>query len=351
MQQVFKDSQATRREISLFIFCLVVMSILYSTPKLFSRGISPDFLKELAVDCLIMALACLPVWWLQFRRWAHWPMQRRFALHLVTALFYYALWVGLYGIYNRWAGLPPMTSAQIFQNIGPNLLFYIQVFSSLHIDLFFREREAQHQREQELKELAHRAEINALKAQIQPHFLFNTLNSISASVPAEHEHTRVLIGRLADTFRYALRATQQDLVPLSQELDFVRTCLLLEQERFGKRLAFKIGTSSPDTLIPPMLLQPLVENAIKHGIEPAVDGGEISVTCVRQERKTHIRIENTGHPYAGKAQDMFNGEGVGLSNTARRLESQYGERLQVSVKPHGGVAVSFCVPAMPFVAR
>lgn len=351
MQQVFKGSKATRREISLFIFCLVVMSILYSTPKLFSRGFSMAFLQELAVDCLIMALACLPVWWLQFRRWAHWPMQRRFTLHLVTALFYYALWVLLYRLYNRWAGLPPMTGAQVFQNIGPNLLFYIQVFSSLHIDLFFREREAQHQREQELKELAHRAEINALKAQIQPHFLFNTLNSISASVSPGQEHTRVLIGRLADTFRYALRATQQELIPLWQELDFIRTYLLLEQERFGKRLAFQIETFSSATLIPPMLLQPLVENAIKHGIEPSVDGGEISVTCVRQDGKTHIRIENTGHPYRGTAEDMFHGEGVGLSNTARRLQGQYGERLQVSVKPHGGVVVSFCVPAMPFVAQ
>lgn len=345
MQQVFKGNKATQREITLFVFCLVVMSILYSTPRLFSRGFSPAFLRDLAVDCLIMALAGLPVWWLQFRLWAYRPMQQRFTLHLVTALLYYGLWVALYSLYNRLAGLPAMTTVQIFQNTGPNLLFYIQVFSSLHIDLFFREREAQHEREQELKELAHRAEINALKAQIQPHFLFNTLNSISASVPAGQEYTRVLIGRLADTFRYALGATRQELVLLSQELDFIRTYLLLEQERFGKRLDFSIDAPSAPALIPPMLLQPLVENAIKHGIEPSVDGGKISVTCVQQEGKTHIRIENTGYPYTGAAEDMFHGEGVGLSNTARRLQSQYEEKLQVTVKPYGGVVVSFSLPS------
>lgn len=345
MQQVFKGNKATKREIALFVFCLVVMSILYSTPRLFSRGFSLVFLQELAVDCLIMALACLPVWWLQFRHWAHRPMQQRFSLHLLTALLYYALWVALYRLYNHLAGLPAMTTAQIFQNTGPNLLFYIQVFSSLHIDLFFREREAQHQREQELKELAHRAEINALKAQIQPHFLFNTLNSISASVPAGQEHTRVLIGRLADTFRYALRTTRQELVLLSEELDFIRTYLLLEKERFGQRLDFTIDAPSTSTLLPPMLLQPLVENAIKHGIEPSLDGGKISVTCVQQEGKTHIRIENTGYPYRGTAEAMFQGSGVGLSNTSRRLQSQYGERLQVTVKPHGGIAVSFSLPS------
>lgn len=345
MQQVFKGSKATKREITLFILCLVVMSVLYSTPRLFSQGFSFSFLRELAVDCLIMAIACLPVWWLHFRGWAHLPMQRRFSLHFATALLYYAIWVVLYLLYNRMAGLPLMSSKQVFQNIGPNLLFYIQVFSSLHIDLFFREREAQYHREQELRGLAHKAEINALKAQIQPHFLFNTLNSISASVPAEQEHTRVLIGRLADTFRYALYATQQELVPLSQELDFIRTYLSLEQERFGKRMSVTIEGAPPQVLIPPMLLQPLVENAIKHGIEPSITGGEIFISCTLENGKTQIRIENTGHPYTGTVDSMFDGEGVGLSNTAKRLQSQYGEELQVSIMPDGGVAVSFSLPS------
>ncbi|GAB3414140.1 hypothetical protein GCM10027516_04070 [Niabella aquatica] len=240
-----------------------------------------------------------------------------------------------------------MSGKQVFQNIGPNLLFYIQVFSSLHIDLFFRERAAQHQREQELQKSTHQAEINALKAQIQPHFLFNALSSISASVPAAQEHTRILIGRLADIFRYALRATQQDLVPLSQELDFIRTYLSLEKERFGTRLVYTIETNREveGVYISPMLLQPLVENAIKHGIEPSIYGGEIFISCIQEENKIHIRIENTGHPYTGTVDNMFEGQGLGLSNTAKRLQSLYGALLHISIKPHGGVAISFYIPS------
>jgi two-component system LytT family sensor kinase len=323
------------------------MSVLYGTPRLFSQGFSAAFLKELSVDCLVMAVACFPVWWLHFRRFTNLPVKQRLALHLATGVFYYAVWVVLYQVYNRMSGLPPMSSRQIFQNSGPNLLFYIQVFSVLHIDLFFREREVQHRREQELEKAAHRAEINALKAQIQPHFFFNTLNSISASVPVEQEHTRVLIARLADIFRYALHSTQQDLVPLSQELNFIRTYLLLEKERFGKRLIFEIHAAGEagGALIPPMLLQPLVENAVKHAIEPSIGGGEIFINCAIKENMAHIRIENTGHPYAGEACTMLNSKGVGLSNTAKRLESQYGERLHIWVNPDGGVRVEFSFPA------
>lgn len=342
MLKVFKNGNTARREITLFIACLLVMSILYGTPRLFSEGFSVTFLKEISVDCLIMAIACFPVWWLHFRKFTHLTVKRRLALHVATGMCYYAVWVALYQVYNHASGLPLMDGRQMFQNSGPNLLFYIQVFSALHIDLFFREREALHHREHELKEAAHRAEINALKAQIQPHFLFNTLNSISASVPADQEHTRVLVARLADIFRYALHSTQQELIPLSQELHFIKTYLLLEKERFGNRLTFEIHSTADtdDALIPPMLLQPLVENAVRHGVEPSIEGGEIMVACFAEGGLVHIRIENTGHPYAGPADRMLSSEGVGLSNTAKRLEGLYGEKLRVSVNSRGGVAVA-----------
>ncbi|MBB5439489.1 hypothetical protein HDC92_003182 [Pedobacter sp. AK017] len=345
-QPIQRSERTTTREIALFIFVLLVMSILYGTPRLFSQGFSAAFLLETGVDCLMMTIACLPIWWLHFRKLVHLPMKTRFALHILTAFLYYGIWAGLYYLYNPMVGLPTMNRNQFFQNIGPNLLFYIQVFSSLHIDLFFREREAQQLREQELRELAFKGEINALKAQIQPHFLFNTLNSISASLPGEQEHSRVLIARLADTFRYALQSTQQDLVPLSQELDFMHTYLSLEQGRFGKRLAFSIeGTEgTAEILIPPMLLQPFVENAIKHGIEPSIEGGSVIISCIRESKKVGIYIENTGSPYVGNPEDLFLGKGVGVKNTAKRLENQFAEKLQVSINDKGGLRIHFCIP-------
>lgn len=340
------DKRYAKREIALFIFCLVVMSILYGTPRLFSEGPSRLFFRELLVDCTIMAICCLPVWWLHFRKWTGLPMKRRFALHFLTGILYYVLWVILYQFYNRQVGLPLMTGRQMFQNIGPNLLFYIQVFSSLHIDLFFREREAQRQREKELVDLAYRARIDSLKAQIQPHFLFNTLSSISASVPVEQEHTRVLIAQLADIFRYALQATREELVPLWKELEFMETYLVLEKSRFGKRLEFEIDSAKCDrqAYIPPMLLQPLVENAIKHAIEPALNGGKVVITCRTEGKRNYFRIENTGLVYHGNVEDMFKGDGVGLSNTAKRIETQYGEKLQVAITGRGAMSISFYIP-------
>jgi len=188
--------------------------------------------------------------------------------------------------------------------------------------------------------------LNSLKAQIQPHFLFNTLSSISASVPSEQEHTRVLIAQLADTFRYVLRSSQQESVPLYQELDFLETYLFLEKARFGSRLDFTISVSEEirSVRIPAMLLQPLVENAVKHGIEPAVEGGCITISCQLMGRKMHFSITNTGYPYSGTVDQMLQGEGVGLSNTAKRLENQFGEKINVAVDGSGAVTVSFYIP-------
>jgi two-component system LytT family sensor kinase len=334
----------SRREIGLFVFCLAAMSILYSTPRLFTQGFTWKFLVELGVDCFIMACACLPVWWLHFRIWAQKPLQWRFAMHIITAFLYYGIWVILYRGYNNAVGLPAMTGRQVFQNLGPNLLFYIQVFSSLHIDLFVREREKQFRKEQALLAWGHKAEVNALKAQIQPHFLFNTLNSISASVAPDQERTRVLISKLADTFRYALRASKLDVVPLYVELEFIRSYLLLEKERFGVRLSYSIDSDCTNVSLPPMLLQPLVENAIKHGIEPAVQGGEVCLRCYDVEGYVRVEVKNTGQRLLGTERDLFKGEGVGLVNTAMRIKSQYDEELKINILPEGGLSVGFRIP-------
>ncbi|MBO9591629.1 MAG: histidine kinase [Niabella sp.] len=348
MQQQQKSSNnATRKELLVFIATLVIMTLLYGSPRLIEKGGSLHYLKVLGIDCAFMAIASWPVWWIHFRKLHHWSLRKRFLLHIATGLFpYYAIWVLLYQWYNPLIGLPLMTTKQIIQNLGPNLLWYFQVFGILHIYHFFRERETQLIREKELRELAYQGEINALKAQIQPHFLFNTLNSISASLPPEQEQARMLIARLADTFRYALLSTREELVPLSDELNFMRTYLALEQARFGKRLRFSVDAdgSIARVRIPPMLLQPLVENAVKHGIEPAINGGAVSVTCRQQGAKVHIAICNTGRPFSGTVDQLFHSKGVGLVNMARRLERHYNEKLAVSDNG-SGLCFEFCIPA------
>ena len=138
-------------------------------------------------------------------------------------------------------------------------------------------------REQELavRELAiaaSQAQSRALQSQINPHFFFNTLNTISALIDDDPVAARQMIGRLADLFRYTLGCTNADAVTLGEEVQFVRDYLSIERARFRKRLRVDLPEGLlPDVRIPGLVLQPLVENAIKHGIAPLIDGGSVSV--------------------------------------------------------------------------
>ncbi len=225
-------------------------------------------------------------------------------------------------------------------------VFYLVQIGIFHTYNFWRESKKQSQREKDLMELAYQSEINALKAQIQPHFLFNTLNSISASVSPQQEKTRILIAELADTFRYALRSTQEDVVPLSSELKFISTYLDLEKERFRERLhvSIKVDEQVEDAKIPPMLLQPIVENSLKYGISPMVDGGSIQIVCEESEGHLQITVKDTGGGYTGNLQDLKTAPGVGLRNIRKRLEKLYGEEILIERNKPQGLSIMFKIP-------
>lgn len=206
---------------------------------------------------------------------------------------------------------------------------------------------AQHRlRIRELEDQAQQAELQALKAQIQPHFLFNALNRVNASIPAEQEDARELIARLADTFRYALDSTRTDLVPLGQELSFLQDYLNIEQHRFASRLHVHIDAPASLYLckIPPMLLQPIVENAVKHGIGPCIHGGAVTIRCTRHRNKLRLTVSDNGAGFDGPLDHIMNGSGVGLRNTALRLEKLYNEPLKVERNPSGGLQFMFDIP-------
>jgi two-component system, LytTR family, sensor kinase len=140
-------------------------------------------------------------------------------------------------------------------------LLYVLQFGIFHFYDYHLQLKVKQQKENELQQLRLQSEIQLLKAQIEPHFLFNTLNSISASVPKENEKTRILISKLADTFRYALEASKEEFTTLKKELSFIKTYLLLEKERFEDNLEIKylVDEFILDAQIPVMLLQPLLK--------------------------------------------------------------------------------------------
>ena len=177
--------------------------------------------------------------------------------------------------------------------------------------------------------LAREAELKALKAQINPHFLFNCLNSISALTTVDPEQAREMCIRLSEFLRNTLRLGEKTSIPFGDEIALVRTYLQVEQVRFGSRLRLEqqIGEGVDRCVVPPLLLQPLVENAIKHGVAGLVDGGFIKIDAVCDGGMLRVIVENDFDPDSPPPRRS----GLGLANVRNRVQARHGDRGQVNV--------------------
>jgi Histidine kinase/Histidine kinase-, DNA gyrase B-, and HSP90-like ATPase len=176
---------------------------------------------------------------------------------------------------------------------------------------------------QELKELTVRAQMNTLQAQINPHFLFNTLNVLAGLIQSDPIKAEQVTVEFADIFRYALESTRHERVALDDELRFLQAYLEIEKARFEERLrySFDVDPSLLQLRIPPMILQPLVENAVKHGVSQQIEGGEVRVIARFEAGNCVIVIEDTGP--GRQTPSRHRGAGVGLSNVRDRLQHTY----------------------------
>ncbi|MGA2810677.1 MAG: histidine kinase [Candidatus Acidiferrum sp.] len=195
-------------------------------------------------------------------------------------------------------------------------------------------REAQ-ARVMESTVLARDAELKALKAQVNPHFLFNSLNSISALTSIDPGKAREMCILLADFLRMTLGLGEKSSIPLGEELHLLERFLAIEKVRFGPRLEMRedIQEESKSALIPPLLLQPLVENAVTHGIANLLDGGVITLLTRCSDARLTVRIENTCDVDAIPVRRG----GLGLANVRRRLEARYGKEADMRVTNDTGV--------------
>lgn len=166
--------------------------------------------------------------------------------------------------------------------------------------------------------------LRLLQAQIEPHFLFNTLSNVISLFDIDVEKAKQMLIDVNEYLRISLARTRQEMITLSQELDLVRQYLDIFKIRMGKRLSYEINdnTGNPDFLFPPLIVQPLVENAIKYGLEPKVAGGRISIDCQIEKDMLSIVISDTGNGL----DDNANQAGIGINNVSQRLESIYGTR-------------------------
>jgi two-component system LytT family sensor kinase len=188
------------------------------------------------------------------------------------------------------------------------------------------------------QQLLLKARMDALTSQINPHFLFNTLNAVASLIRFDPDMARVVVIKLSNILRRLLRK-HETFVPLRDELDFIDDYLDIEVARFGrdKLQVFKeIDQETLDTFVPSMLLQPMIENSIKHGLGPRLEGGQIHLRTSRRDGRLAIEIEDNGMGISPERLTQIYGEGIGITNVHERLRLLYGDQFKMDIRSQEG---------------
>jgi two-component system, LytTR family, sensor kinase len=217
---------------------------------------------------------------------------------------------------------------------------------------YYRQARVKDVRSARLETRLMESQLQALQQQLHPHFLFNTLHAISTLVHKDPEKADLMVERLSDLLRVTLRKVGVQEVELAEELEYLRAYLDIEQIHFGNRLRveYRIDAAAMDVLVPTLILQPLVENAIRHGLEPMVRPGTLRIDAQADGDTLWLRVRDDG---AGLPKTWKRREGVGLTNTRSRLERLYSEEAAITVRdnPGGGVLVDVYIPLRRSGAR
>lgn len=320
--------------------------------------------QDQAVSWLQAALYMLPFWylWAVLTPAAVWVARRlpvdgpdrwrNVALHLLSATLFATihLAVGLVIIRTVIPGPPDYAYPEALKFFLRSyyefdvLVYGAVVGATFAVDYYRRSRrDALRAAELEVR-LAH-AHLQALKMQLQPHFLFNTLHAVSSLMDADVKASRRMLSRLSDLLRLTLETEGVHEIALEQELEHLDLYLDIERERFPDRLEVEldVSTEALDAMVPNLILQPLVENAVRHGIAPRPEGGLITVAAWREDDALELRVRDDG---PGPSEGGVARTGVGLGNARSRLEELYGpdHEMRVRSPEGGGFAVEITIP-------
>lgn len=308
-----------------------------------------------ASACYLWALVTPLVLWLARNHPIdrnHW--RKKVGVHvLISFLLVSALIVIHFVIYMLIANRPEMitpmnTFAYYYPNLDRWLLVYWFIFLMSHAFYYYRSYRRGELRASKLQTELVQAQLEALKMQVHPHFLFNTLHSISALLSKDTEAARKMITRLGDFLRLTLENAGETEVTLQKEIEFLNSYLEIERIRFRGRLATEITVDPAvlDAKVPNLILQPLVENAMRHAIANSVSG-RVEVEAVPSNGSLHIEVRDNGCGLSSERQSLPRKKGgLGLANTRARLSGLYGSeaRLELSNRPTGGVTVTLEIP-------
>ena len=307
-----------------------------------------------ATEWYLWALLC-PLIFAVARRWPltadTWP--RRWVAYLLTWLVCHLVIASVYIVLERQWGtatirampLDNMVLLYFTKRIAFSLLVFTAIVVVAHtMDLYRRYRDRE-RRTLQLETQLTRAQLEALKNQLHPHFLFNTLNTISALIHRDVEAADRVVSRLGDLLRLSLQEGEQE-VTLAQELSFLQHYLDIQHTRFQDRLRVEqdVEPGLLDALVPSLILQPLVENAVRHAIEPRSAAGLIAIRARRANGRISLEVSDDG---PGMSPLKSGGcAGIGLNNTRARLEQLYGseQRFTLANRDEGGVLVRMEFP-------
>jgi sensor histidine kinase YesM len=297
------------------------------------------------IGCILFLIFAMDYKWIQ-PRFKRLPRDRKLILEILFALvetffgFVLAFWIS--GIIFGFTILDVSIWVSILIGLGVFLI----IRSIRYATQFYRDLKAKELVEEKLNTLAAQAELKALKAQINPHFLFNTLNTIAALTHSDPHKAEETIEKLAEMFRYALMSSNRGKVSLREELSFTNRYLEIEKARFGDSLqvAQEIEGDVYEILIPPLVLQPLAENAIRHG--RGEDGGvDLVIQMTLQDNELVVSIADQG-PGIPEDFQLMESKGVGLRNVDERLRKTYGDAygLEIGSNLPGGARINFRIP-------
>ena len=288
------------------------------------------------------------------------PLKTRNLLMHIPAIVILAVGHQVVQLTTLWLVLPRLR--QLFPTLAAcfrvyfGFGFYIDLIIAtlivigVHALLYYQKFQASQLEQASLRAQLAQAQLRALKMQLHPHFLFNTLHSISSLVLEDPPKANSMIARLGDFLRLTLDHSNQQLVTLKEETEFARCYLEIEQVRFGDRLTveFKIDPATLSAEVPHLILQPIVENAIQHAIAPRARPGRIEIIACRHNDSLRLEVSDTGPGLLAKSSSVEE-NGVGLSNVRARLERLYGSNfsLEMTNGPSQGLTVTLQIPFRP----
>ncbi len=332
---------AERKRLPMYLIAWLPMAALVARVLVMSGGISTTTAAVFVIPTsALYAFVCLSAWYIcRIAPINETAAVRAGVTQLAAAVAAGGIWSLICLAMARTVAVwdPKFTSQFERQQsllFGMGMMFYLLSAAMHYLLLALEESREATRRALEARLHARDSELRALKAQINPHFVFNSLNSISALTTINPASAREMCVLLSDFLRNTLSLGARRTVALSEELALIDNYLAIEKIRFGKRLVY-VQQAAPECSalhVPPLLLQPLVENAVKHGVAGLVDGGEIRVTAWTNNNSLLLSVENDFDPEAKATRR----NGLGLQNVREQLENRYGNQARLDASAADG---------------